>query len=467
MEDREAMMARFKMRLTYPLLALLFFVPWRLEAQHDMHAMPGMNMQSNAENAKPDEPALKLEELEEMALKNNPSLFQAQSEVRAASGTVRQAGLYPNPTVSYRGDEIRGGAFGGGEQGFLVSQEIVLGGKLGAAVKVARQEKKEAEASMEEQRYRVLNRVRMLFYEELGAEQMVLLRRRMQQLVQDAAQTSHQLANVGQADEPDVLQAEAEADLAALEVITAEQAQRSIWFQLAAAVGKPDLPARRLTGNFEEIPSIDGEEILGKLMRDSPAIRLAQAEVARAEAALTLARRIPIPDLQISAGLQQDAERKDLGRGSVGLIGFAEAGVRIPLFNRNQGDIEAAQAQLERSQRQVERAQLEIRRRFAPLLERYATSRATVESYRQNILPKAQRAYELYRRKYEEMQAAYPQVLISQRTLFQLQANYVQAVEKVWMSSVAIHGFALSDGLSTGMTGEGEVTGSMSPALMH
>jgi cobalt-zinc-cadmium efflux system outer membrane protein len=236
---------------------------------------------------------------------------------------------------------------------------------------------------------------------------------------------------------------------------------------LAAAVGKSDLPVRRLEGNFEEIPSIAGDEILVKLMRDSPAIRRAQAEVARSEAALTLARRIPIPDLQISAGLQQDAERKDFGRGSIGLIGFAEAGVQIPLFNRNQGNIEVAQAQLERSQREVEKVQLEIRRRFAPLLERYATSRATVESYRQNILPKAQRAYELYRRKYEEMQAAYPQVLISQRTLFQLQVNYVQAVENLWMSSVAIHGFVLTDGLSTGMRGEGEDAGSMSPALMH
>ena len=55
------------------------------------------------------------------------------------------------------------------------------------------------------------------------------------------------------------------------------------------------------------------------------------------------------------------------------------------------------------------------------------------------------------------MAAAYPQVLISQRTLFQLEADYIQALENAWQSSLAIRGFGLMDGLSepigTFMTG--------------
>ena len=53
------------------------------------------------------------------------------------------------------------------------------------------------------------------------------------------------------------------------------------------------------------------------------------------------------------------------------------------------------------------------------------------ESYKRDILPKAQKAYDLYRKKYQQMQAAYPQVLIAQRTLFHLQIAYLRALERM------------------------------------
>ena len=89
--------------------------------------MPGMKMsepqpQSTAQ-------VLRLEDLEQMGLANNPTLRQADAEVRATQGRWRQAGLYPNPTVGYQGEQIRGGSFRGGEQGAFVQQDIVLGGK--------------------------------------------------------------------------------------------------------------------------------------------------------------------------------------------------------------------------------------------------------------------------------------------------------------------------------------------------
>src|SRR6185369_6295117 len=52
---------------------------------------------------------LRLEELERMALENNPTVAQVQANIRVSAGLARQAGLYPNPTVGYYGDEIRGG----------------------------------------------------------------------------------------------------------------------------------------------------------------------------------------------------------------------------------------------------------------------------------------------------------------------------------------------------------------------
>ena len=54
--------------------------------------------------------ALRLEDLERMALDNNPTIAQAAAGIRAAEGRTLQAGLYPNPIMGYIGEEISGRA---------------------------------------------------------------------------------------------------------------------------------------------------------------------------------------------------------------------------------------------------------------------------------------------------------------------------------------------------------------------
>src|SRR5271156_5386257 len=103
------------------------------------------------------ESGLTLEQLQEMALANNPTLAQAKAGVRAAAGRSRQAGLWPNPTIGYSGDEIRGGSYGGGEQGVFLQQNVILGGKLRLDRKIFDAEGKQAVAEADEQRLRVEN----------------------------------------------------------------------------------------------------------------------------------------------------------------------------------------------------------------------------------------------------------------------------------------------------------------------
>src|SRR5258708_16069791 len=71
-----------------------------------------------------------------------------------------------------------------------------------------------------------------------------------------------------------------------------------------------------------------------------------------------------------------------------------------------------------------------------------------VQQYKQERLARAERAYRMYMTNYQRMAGAYPQVLISQRTLFQLEAEYVQALENAWQSALVIRGFGLMDGLA-------------------
>jgi cobalt-zinc-cadmium efflux system outer membrane protein len=129
------------------------------------------------------------------------------------------------------------------------------------------------------------------------------------------------------------------------------------------------------------------------------------------------------------------------------LQGFAELGLQIPLFNRNQGNVEAARAELERSRLEADRIRLRLTERASTVFQNYLSSRAAVERYRTEMLPRARRAFELYVRSYQNMAAAYPQVLIAQRTWFQLQTDYISALETLWTNSIAIRSFLLIDGL--------------------
>ena len=391
--------------------------------------------------------ALTLEQLQQMALQNNPTLRQAQAQIRAAAGRTLQAGLWPNPTVGYTSEEIRGGSFGGGQQGVFVEQDVILGGKLGLERKIFAEEGKQSEAEADEQRLRVENGVRIAFYQSLAAQQMVQTRMKLSELAKDAVETTQQLFNVGQADQPDLLEAQVEADESELALTASQQDQQRAWRVLTALVNVPTMALTRLEGNLEDLPSIDPDQTLQTILRDSPAVKIAQLSVTRADATLARAKREIVPDVSLRAGIRNDLESLETVPRTVGPVGFAEVSVNLRLFNRNQGNIQAAKADQEGATLNVQRVSLVLRQMAAPVLQNYISSRAVADKYKTTTLPAAQRAYELYLQRYREGAAAYPQVLIAQRTLFQLQTNYVSALENVWMNAVTLQGLLLTDGL--------------------
>jgi cobalt-zinc-cadmium efflux system outer membrane protein len=166
---------------------------------------------------------MRLEEFQQFALATNPTLQQANVLAKQSAAQARQVGLYPNPSIGYQGEQIRGGSFGGGEQGAFVQQTFVLGGKLGLRRDVYEQQRREDDIGVSEQRYRVLSGVGQSFYAALSVEEIVNVRRRLLSVATDAVETAHQLANVGQADAPDVLQAEVEAEQAKIDYTTAQR----------------------------------------------------------------------------------------------------------------------------------------------------------------------------------------------------------------------------------------------------
>lgn len=390
-----------------------------------------------------------LEQFEQLALVGNPTLAEADTLTKQSAGLAHQAGLYPNPTVGYQGEQIRGGAFRGGEQGAFVQQTFVLGGKLGLRRNIYEQQRKANEIGAGEQRQRVLADVRRQFYVTLAAQETVNMRQRLLGLANNAVVTAKQLANVGQADAPDVLQAEVEADQAGIDYTNSQRMFLQEFRSLATLCGRPELPVAPLAGNLDKPPQIDTSRVVDRMIEDSPEVKRARQEIVQAEAEVKSAKRESIPDLEVHAGLQNNFQpMNESATNTVGVQAFVTAGIALPIFNRNQGNVAAAKADAERATLDLKRLQFSLRREAQPEMQGYLAAENQARRYKEEIIPRAERAYRLYLTKYRQMGAAYPQVIVSQRTLFQLQVAYIDALREVWSHAIALQNFLLTDGLA-------------------
>src|SRR5262249_8739185 len=171
-------------------------------------------------------------------------------------------------------------------------------------------------------------------------------------------------------------------------------------------------------------------------------MQVARAEVTRNQFALKREQVEPIPNVQFRVSTGYDFEREVRT-----VVTTVNVGVRLPLFDKNQGNIRAAQAQLAYAHADLRRVELSLRQRLSREYARYRPARAVVESYRKENLPDARRAYELYLDSFRRRRAAWPQVLVAQRTYFQISVDYVEALEEMRRGEVGNLGLLLVDGV--------------------
>jgi outer membrane protein, heavy metal efflux system len=260
-------------------------------------------------------------------------------------------------------------------------------------------------------------------------------------VAENAVTTTEELVNVGAANKPDLLQARIEARQERVALENARILYQSAWQQLAAFVGEPCLPLVRLQGELEAAGAVpDFDTALAHLLNASPEVQIAHAELARNQIGLKREQVEPIPNVQVRVANGYDFEtRRDTTS--------VQLGLRLPIFDKNQGNIRAAQARLACAAAEVQRVELSLRQRLSRQYARYRTALAIVEMYHKNNLPDAREAYETYLESFRKQRAAWPQVLVAQRTYFQISVEYVQALDDLRRSEVAILGLLLVDGL--------------------
>jgi outer membrane protein, heavy metal efflux system len=393
--------------------------------------------------------AITLDQLEQLALQNNPTSAAAAAGIDAARGRTRQAGALPNPVIGYSGEEIKTGDLDRrGEHGFFVEQTIPLGGKLRLTQNVFQKTIEQADAIRDLQRLRILGSVRQAYYSVLLTERRIEVQERLAALASEAVGVTAQLFNVGAADRPDYLEIEIESRRLQLQLNRSRNERFALRAQLAALTGVRDVTDRPLAGSIDAaIPNLEREPAIRTLLEQSPELRAARADLERTRAVTARARRETFPDLFLRGGSNYNREHgEDTGR-PIGWEGTLEAGVSVPLFNRNVGGIAAARADETRAQAEVTRLELALQSRAASQFADYLTALRAAETYRSEILPRAEEAYRLYLSRYREMAAAYPQVLVAQRTFFEMSTEYLESLNEAWRAALQLQGFLAGDGL--------------------
>ena len=385
---------------------------------------------------------LTIADLEQLALAHNPTLAQAAAYIEAARGKAVQAGLPFNPTVGMEAEQIGADRTAGEIRWFTLQQQIVTGGKLRLSRLKYQQEVGLAEIQACAQRLRVVNGLAIAYFDVLAAQRSVENERRLRDNADEAVKTTQQLVNVGQGNEQDLLQAEVEAGQARVGLRNAESRLRQDWTHLATLVGVPDLPQQPLVGQLEpDGPALTWDASLARLLQESPELAFAVAKVKQDQTTVQRERREPIPNVTVRGGVGYNFET----RNNTADVAFS---VPLPAFDRNQGTVRQAMADQARSQAEVTRVQLDLRRRLSDAFARYEMSRDEVENFRDLVVPKARKAAELYEEQFKARRAAYPQVLVTRRTVFQLSEEYNQALVKFRRAEVEVRGLLLIDGLS-------------------
>ena len=284
----------------------------------------------------------------------SPRIAVLEAEVARAEGIAEQAGTRPNPTISLSSENFIGsapyGGFSRAETTLQVNQPIELGGKRSARVAAGR-------ATVVASRARAIEGRLTYAYDLARAYGLAEIADRRIALAEDeveeaAANVKLARALVVAGKEARLRQVQAETDLNVVEAdLAGAEANRTVALARLSALAGVDVAFTSLSESLLDQPGTG--PTYGPLdPSQGAAIRAAAAEREAAALRITIERKRRTPDVTVHAGIRRlEGERANA------LV----AGVSLPLaiFDRNRGNIAAAEADLRGSEARLATVRLE------------------------------------------------------------------------------------------------------------
>jgi cobalt-zinc-cadmium efflux system outer membrane protein len=377
-----------------------------------------------------------LNRFREYALAASPDITSPTQRAQLmAIAQARQAGLFPNPVLTYGLFDMPVGTgqqpFAGAKQVVALSQAIPLGPRTSAARAEAEAVAEETSAGIGVARLEFIEKLDDALARYLAARHAERIQKDLAKRLQDFEASVAAKVAAGKARKCDLLATRVEVERAVLEAENAERTRRSTEAVLRRSVGK-DFDPKSLTVELPtDAPPIDREAVLDRVARASPSVLLVEQQAVTARATLERARAERFPDMTVLFGGGYRGDRNEA---------IFESGVAIPIpiFNRNQHNVTAALDEVDRVDRALagERVLATIAAESA--LREYEASRARVRRYRERIIPTAREALTESKADLAAGRGTDREVLEAERLLGEVELGEVAARERLALAIAAI-----------------------------
>jgi outer membrane protein, heavy metal efflux system len=325
-----------------------------------------------------DQANLSLGSALDRARMENPQVEMARARVSEAEGMREQAGLIPNPTLYATSENIPlGGSqpftFGNDTDDYVyLVQKIELGGKRSRRVAFASENVGQMSIQSEVAMHQLLARVATAYWMAAGSAALDQLYKREVNTLDDIVDYNRERVQKGATAEADLIRIQLESDrLKAQARLAAEQARRFL-IALYREMGASAFPDSAVfTDRLDDLSGIRPPD-LQTVFSDRPEMRAARESLKQAEANFDLQRANAVPDPQLMAGYKRFSGSGQFTGQNTLFFGFQ---VPLPIFDRNQGQIAAAQAQVLGAKDAVADQEIAIRAEVESALSDYGSRR--------------------------------------------------------------------------------------------
>tara|TARA_B100000676_G_scaffold2452_1_gene2246 strand:- start:1197 stop:2420 length:1224 start_codon:yes stop_codon:yes gene_type:complete len=376
----------------------------------------------------------------DLALTRSPVVSIGQQRVEAAKGRQVQAGLYPNTRVGYHANEI--GMHGSdGAHGVFLQQRFITGGKRELDVQIAEQAVFSEQFFLEASKLRVLTDVDNAFGNLLIAQQKVDVLSTLVNVNRTTVDATKRLVEAGQSGKHVEWQASIELSQAEVARDQAIQEHQYAWRDLMFVCGQPNIKLVRVSGDVAKV--VNGgsfQAVVESIINKSPQVAMAQQRIQQATLNVRRQKLETVPNIDAMVSLRNHSLTGDN-------ITNIQVGIPVPLFDKNQGNIRAAEAEEAMRRAELRRLKLSLRQRAASVYRDFETARIAESRYREEILGSATKNLNLITKGYQDGQVDFLSMLTAQRTLLNVQLTYLRSSRKLHNAVTKLNGHLLFDSL--------------------
>ena len=301
-----------------------------------------------------------------------------------------------------------------------------------------------AELALKQTRYALATTIRGDFYTLLVAKETVRVNRGLAHFTDEIFRLQADLLGGGFAASHEPTALRSQAFIVRLGYKQAIANYIYAWKQLVADMGLRQLPLCDVAGQVDRvIPYYDYDEVLAHVLRNHTNVLTARANIDAARYGLKLARVTPVPDIDVTAWLFKEHMIQPFQN-----YFMVQLGIPFPIWDRNQGNIIAADAALIRAAEGPHAAEVTLTTNLATAYATYKNNLFAMDYYRRNILPDQVRYYRgVFERRRIDPNAAFGDLVQAQQMLVADVTAYLGILGSLWNSVVGVADFLQTDDL--------------------